>query len=43
MNLYIERVGVNILAQENNLAQIDEIFRARVQMVKQQADGNDRS
>eukprot|EP00512_Aurantiochytrium_limacinum_P010340 CAMPEP_0171549404 /NCGR_PEP_ID=MMETSP0960-20121227/6416_1 /TAXON_ID=87120 /ORGANISM="Aurantiochytrium limacinum, Strain ATCCMYA-1381" /LENGTH=215 /DNA_ID=CAMNT_0012098077 /DNA_START=164 /DNA_END=811 /DNA_ORIENTATION=+ len=43
VNLYIERVGVNILAQENNLAQIDDIFRARVQMVKQQADGNDRS
>ncbi|GBG31990.1 Prefoldin subunit 5 [Hondaea fermentalgiana] len=38
VQLYIERVGVNILAQENNLSQIDEIFRARVQMVREQAD-----
>ncbi|CAK9082085.1 Prefoldin subunit 5 (EIG-1) (Myc modulator 1) (c-Myc-binding protein Mm-1) [Durusdinium trenchii] len=35
---FIERVGVNIMAQQNNLQQVDDIFNIRLKQAKEQSD-----
>jgi len=36
LNEILERVGVNILAQESNLAQVEEVFQLRLRQAREQ-------